>query len=111
MEEVCQGCGVDRVAVRDLGYPAVRPFEPLTGPLAGAEDLPAGLLQARDLAREGKLAEHDAGNFEAAEERLRTAGQEAAVVAAGRGGVARQAGERGVVLLLLELAAHLGILL
>src|SRR5688572_31077475 len=69
-------------------------------------ELPAGLFQARDFAGERELAEHDAGDLELPQRALAPPGELAAVVRPRRAAVAREVGQRGVVLLLLELAPH-----
>src|SRR4051794_3614109 len=60
--------------------------------------LPACLLHARDLAGQGELTQHDAGDLELPQRALRTAGQLAAVVRARRARITRQLGNRGVIL-------------
>src|SRR5688500_5963120 len=73
--------------------------------------LPAGLFQARDFAGERELAEHDAGDLELPQRALAPARELAAVVRPRRAAVARQVRQRGVVLVVLELTAHVGKLL
>src|SRR4051794_35424 len=70
--------------------------------------LPARLLEPRDLAGQGQLAEHDAGDLELPQEPAAAAGQLAPVVAPGRAGVPRQVTQGGVVLFLLELPPLFG---
>src|SRR6188768_3230637 len=74
-------------------------------------DLPAGLLQTRDLSSERELAEHDAADLELPQHALAPARKLAAVVAARRAAVARKVRQRGVVLFLLQLAPDVGVLL
>src|SRR5687768_2589401 len=85
-----------------VSEPVVRfPFQS-----SSLSELPAGLFQARDFAGERELAEHDAGDLELPQRALAPARELAAVVRPRRAAVARQVRQRGVVLFLLELTAH-----
>src|SRR5687767_3755022 len=68
--------------------------------------LPACLFHPRDLPRQRQLAEHDAGDLELPQRALGAAGELTAVVRPRRAAVARELGDSGVVLFLLELAPN-----
>src|SRR5690606_38165543 len=69
--------------------------------------LPACLPESRDSAGQRQLTEQDAADLELAEQAAGPPGEQAAVVAARRAGIARQARQLGVVLFLLELETAL----
>src|SRR5690348_8166064 len=71
--------------------------------------LPARLLQPRYVAGKSQLAEHDPAHLELPQHRAGPARELAAVVRARRARVARQLGERGVVLVLLQLPPDFGV--
>src|SRR4051794_10806546 len=73
--------------------------------------LPACLLESGDHPRQGQFAQFDAADLELPQVPAAATGDLAPQARAGRAAVARELGERGEVLFLLELAADVGVLL
>src|SRR5690349_16161905 len=73
--------------------------------------LPTGFAKPRKFATEGKLTKHDSGDLELPQESARAAGQLATVARARRARIARQFGQSGKVLFLLQLPPNIRVTL